>query len=265
MPTLKVDGQTLFYQTHGSGPNVIVFLHGGTGDATSYWENQVPYFARDFTVVTLDHRGFGRSSIGETPDYVDACADDIRSVLEHLHVPRAHVVGLSMGGMVAQTFALKYPAMVRRLILADTLSGVRTEKLRRFRDDVLIKTAETVGMEHVFDLNLLWAFSEAYLKQNKEKLEVQRRQWAKESPQNFARALRSLRNVDMTERLCNIIAPTLVIWGSEDIEVPRCYSETLVSNIPHSMLVVIEGAGHKSCVDKPIEFNKVVATFLDEA
>lgn len=260
MPSLK----GIWYEVAGEG-SAVVLLHGGTGDSASYWAEQVPFFVREFKVITIDHRGYGESELSKVGNYLETCADDISLVLDHLGIAKTHVVGLSLGGRVAQYFALKYPHRLRRLVLADTLSGVRTEKLRRFIEDVLIGTAEKAGMEHVFDLNLLWAFSETYLSKNKDNFAQQREQWSKTSPKDFASVLKATKDLDMTDGLPQISAPTLVIWGSEDIETPRSYLDILVEKIPSAILVIIEGSGHKTCVEKPDEFNKIVRTFLRDA
>lgn len=261
MPQLDVEGQNIHYEVAGEGP-AIVFLHGGTGDAASYWGHQVPAFAEEFMVITLDHRGYGKSGLVETKNYLESCADDIDRLLDHIGAAKAHLVGLSLGGRVALQFALQHPQRLSRLVLADTLSGVRTEKLRRFIDDVLIATARNAGMEQVFDLNLLWAFSEDYLSDHAHEFAAQRKVWAEQSAEDFANVLEATRDIDVTGELHNISAPTLVIWGSEDIEVPRVYADLLVENIVNSMMVVIAGSGHKTCVEKPSEFNRIVRTFL---
>ncbi len=254
----------IWYEAVGEGSS-IVLLHGGTGDAASYWAEQISFFAKEFKVITIDHRGYGKSEMGRVGNYLETCADDIALVLDHLRIAKTHVVGLSLGGRVAQCFALRHPHKLRRLVLADTLAGMRTEKLRRFIEDVLIGTAEKAGMEHVFDLNLLWAFSETYLRDNKEKLVHQKEKWSGTSAQDFVTVLNATKDLDMTDELSRIAAPTLIIWGSEDIETPRFYSDVLEQAIPNAMLVTIPGSGHKTCVEKPREFNKIVQTFLRDA
>jgi pimeloyl-ACP methyl ester carboxylesterase len=264
MPTIGTEEQSIYYEVTGEGP-AIVFLHGATGDSSTYWENQVPFFSQDFEVITVDIRGHGRSKLGVvTVDYIEDCADDLRRILDELNISEAHIVGLSKGGLVAQRFALKHPQRLRRLVLADTSSGIKSEKMRRFLEDVLIKTAERSDMEHVFDLNLLWAHSARYLEENKDRIALERKHFAETSVEEYIALMKTTSVADITDQLPKIIAPTLVIWGSEDIEIPRLYSEILARNIPNAMLVIIEGAGHKSCVDRPEEFNKVVNTFLKE-
>ena len=261
MPTINIEGQEVAYATFGKGP-AIVFLHGGTGDAASYWQSQIPCFSEEFTVITIDQRGYGKSVLKDSRNYLEACADDVSQLLGALRISDAHVVGLSLGGRVAQQFALRHPHLLDRLALANTLSGLKTEKLRRFVEDVLIGTAEKAGMGHVFDLNLLWAFSEEYLQERKGSFELERQKWSEQSAEAFISVLRASMYIDMTDELHRITAPTLVIGASEDIEVPKIYSDILVENIPNASFSMIEGSGHKSSVEKPDEFNAIVRSFL---
>lgn len=261
MPTINIEGQNVAYAIVGQGP-AIVLLHGGTGDAASYWEAQVPFFAREFTVITIDQRGYGESALGDSRNYLESCADDLSELLGYLEVDRTHVVGLSLGGRVAQQFALRHAHLLDRLVLANTLSGLKTEKLRRFVEDVLIGTAEKAGMGHVFDLNLLWAFSEDYLRENRDSFELQKKKWSEQSAEDFISVLKASMYIDMTDDLHRISAPTLVIGASEDIEVPQIYSDILVDNIPNAVFSIIEGSGHKTSVEKPEEFNSLVRSFL---
>ena len=264
MPTIGTQEQSIYYEVAGEGP-AIVFLHGTTGDSSTYWAKQVPFFSQEFKVITVDLRGHGKSKLAMIKGgYLEDCADDVSRILDELNIARAHIVGLSKGGLVAQHFALKHTERLRRLVLADTSSGIKRERMRRFIEDVLIKTAERSGMEHVFDLNLLWAYSERYIEENKDKFALDREQFAKTPVEEYVAVLKETIVTDITGQLVKIVAPTLVIWGSEDIEIPRLYSEILAKNIPNSMLVIIEGAGHKSCIDRPEEFNKIVNTFLQE-
>lgn len=262
MATIEIEGIKIHYEVQGEG-EPLVFLHGGTGDSLSYWSNQVPVFSREFRVITMDHRGYGRSDKQEIEYSPKVSAQDLNILLDKLGVEKAHIVGLSLGGMIAQQFALDHSHRLKKLILADTGSGVRTEKLRLFIDTT-ITLAEKLGMEYMFDFNLLFAFSEKFLCENKEILENQKKAWIKTPVGPFVQILKGVKNWDVTDQLSRIKAQTLIIWGDEDIELPKVYTDILSQNIPYSRTVLIEGSGHKSCADKPHEFNRVVMEFLKE-
>ncbi len=244
----------------GEGPPVIL-LHGGTGSSTSYWAAQAPALAKHFTVILMDHRGFGSS------DYrgkfsIPGCAQDVCELIDTLGIDRASLVGLSLGGAIALQFALDCPGRLRKLVLADTFSGVYTQRFRRFINHALIDSLERGGHDLMFEINLLFAFSERYLIEHEEEFDEEKKVWRQMDVPRYVEALEEIRDWSVDDRLQQITAPALVLWGSEDIEVPRTYSQRLVEGLPHAVFSVVEGAGHKSCADRPEAFNKAVLAFL---
>jgi pimeloyl-ACP methyl ester carboxylesterase len=253
----------VWHRVIGEGPPVVL-LHGGTGDPESYWSAQIPVLSRRFRVVLTQYPGYGYEADDGGEFSIPACAAHVRALLDELGVKRAHLVGLSLGGAVSLQLALDYPDRVRRLVLADTMSGVWTQKFRRFIDHALIGAIEQGGHDLMYELNLIFAFSERYLAENEETLERQKEGWRAVDVAKYTAMLRSIRDWSIDDRLAEIEAPALVLWGSEDIEIPRVYSERLVSALPNAILSVIEGSGHKSCADRPDAFNKAVTAFLLE-
>jgi 3-oxoadipate enol-lactonase len=252
-----------WHKVVGQGPPVVL-LHGGTGDPESYWSPQLPVLSEHFRLILTQYPGYGDEAGGDAPFSIPACARHVCALLDELGVKRASLVGLSLGGAVSLQFALDYPARVRRLVLADTMSGVWTQKFRRFIDHALIGAIEQGGHDLMFELNLIFAFSERYLAENEALFEQQKRAWRSMDVARYTAMLRSIREWSVDDRLGEIRAPALVLWGSEDIEIPRVYSERLASALPHAILSVIEGSGHKSCADRPEAFNKAVLAFLLE-
>ena len=252
-----------WHRVIGDGPPVVL-LHGGTGDPESYWSQQIPELQKRFRVVLTQYPGYGYEDDDRGEFSIPACAAHVRALLDELDVPRASLVGLSLGGAVSLQFALDYPDRLRRLVLADTMSGVWTQKFRRFIDHALIGAIEQGGHDLMYELNLIFAFSERYLDENDETLDRQKEAWRAVDIAKYTAMLRSIRDWSIDDRLAEIEAPALVLWGSEDIEIPRVYSERLASALPHAILSVIEGSGHKSCADRPEAFNKAVTAFLLE-
>jgi 3-oxoadipate enol-lactonase len=247
----------------GEGPPVVL-LHGGTGDPESYWAPQIPVLSEHFRLVLTQYPGYGDEAGGEAEFSIPNCAAHVQTLLDELGIDRASFVGLSLGGAVSMQFALDCPDRVRRLVLADTMSGVWTQKFRRFIDHALIGALEDGSHDLMFELNLIFAFSERYLAENEAVLEKQKEAWRAMDVAKYTAMLRSIRDWSIDDRLGEIEAPALVLWGSEDIEIPRVYSERLASALPHAILSVIEGSGHKSCADRPEAFNKAVMAFLLE-
>lgn len=253
----------VWHRTVGEGPPVVL-LHGGTGDPESYWSPQLPVLSQRFRVILTQYPGYGDEAGGSEPFSIPGCAAHVRGLLDELEIERASLVGLSLGGAVSLQFALDYPERVRRLVLADTMSGVWTQKFRRFIDHALIGAIEQGGHDLMFELNLIFAFSERYLAENEAAFAAQKEAWRAMDVAKYTAMLRAIRDWSVDDRLGEITAPALVLWGSEDIEIPRVYSERLVAALPHAILSVIEGSGHKSCADRPEAFNKAVLAFLSE-
>lgn len=244
----------------GSGPPVVL-LHGGTGSSDTYWAGQVDDLSKVFTLILMDHRGFGRSA--EAGEFsVEACAKDVITVLDQNGFERADLIGLSLGGAIAMQTALDAPSRTRRLVLADTFSSVRTERFRRFIDYALIGALRAGGYDLMSNLNLIFAHGETFLSKQRSELAPTRETWHQAEIENYIVALSKIRDWDIEGRLAEITAPSLIIWGSDDIEVPRQYSEHLANTLPNALMTVIPDAGHKSCTDQPDLFNKLVRTFL---
>src|SRR5262249_5173228 len=169
----------------------VVLLHGGTGDPESYWSPQIPELQKRFRVVLTQYPGYGYEDDVGGEFSIPACAAHVRALLDELDVPRASMVGLSLGGAVWPQFALDYPDRVRRLVLADTMSGVWTQKFRRFIDHALIGAIEQGGHDLMYELNLIFAFSERYLDENNETLERQKQAWRAVDLAKYTAMLRS--------------------------------------------------------------------------
>ena len=251
---------SVHYTISGAGP-AVVLLHGGTGSSETYWAGQVLELARSFTLILMDHRGFGKSE--DVGDFsIEACADDVISVLDDRDLDRADLVGLSLGGAIALQTALNAPLRVRRLVLADTFSAVKTERFRRFIDYALIGALRAGGVELMTNLNLIFAHGEDYLREHRNDPRPSAEDWSPRQVERYISALEQIRDWDIDDRLGEITAPALVVWGSDDIEVPRSYAVRLAEALPNALMTVIPEAGHKTCTDRPEAFNKLLRTFL---
>lgn len=254
----------MWHKTSGIGQPVVL-LHGATGSPESYWEPQIPVLSRHFKVILMQYPGYGAEEGDRERFSIPNTADALRRLLDELGLDKVNLVGLSLGGAVSLQFALTYPERVRRMVLADTLSGVRTERFRRFLEYALIGAIEQGGSDLMYDVNLIFAFSERYLDESQAELEAGKAAWRSIDVRRYTAMLRSILEWSIDDRLHEIQAPALVLWGSEDIELPRVYSERIASALPHAVMSVIEGAGHKSCADLPEQFNKAVLAFLLDA
>ncbi len=251
----------MWHKIAGEGPPVVL-LHGATGSPESYWAPQIPVLSAHFKVILMQYPGYGAEDDEPEEFSIPNTARALNALLDELSVDEVNLVGLSLGGAVSLQFALDYPDRVRRMVLADTLSGVLTERFRRFLDYVLIGAIEQGDSDLMYDINLIFAFSERYLTETRAELEAGKAGWRSIDVPRYTAMLRAIREWSVDDRLHEIQAPALVLWGSEDIELPRVYSDRIASALPRAILSVIEGAGHKSCSDLPDQFNKAVLTFL---
>jgi 3-oxoadipate enol-lactonase len=257
----RVRGIELAYADAGSGP-AVVFLHGFPFDR-SMWSGQVKRLSASFRVIAPDLRGHGETTVTRGPSTMEEMAEDVVSLLDELNVPRAVICGLSMGGYVALALYRAHPSRVRALVLADTRAKADTEEARRTREENA-QRALAEGMGPIVDSMLPKLLSERTREGERETVARVRRMMLGLKPEGAAAALRGMAlRRDQTDLLASIDVPVLVVVGSEDAVTPPSDAEAMHALIEGSRLRVIEGAGHVSNVEKPEEFDRALAEFLE--
>jgi pimeloyl-ACP methyl ester carboxylesterase len=253
---------SIAYGVHCSGP-LVVFLHGIGGNRTN-WYDQLDHFSDHFCTVTWDARGYGGSDDPPQTLKFSDYADDLARLLDHLKAERAHLVGLSMGGMIIQDFYGRYANRVATLSLVDTSSGfggVPEEAKRDFlarRLDPLEKGLTPADIAPgVIEVLVSKGSSDAV----RERLRVSLSALRKEP---YKQALYAIVTTDFRALLPQIKIPTLVIVGDEDIVTPPSASEFLTKNISGASLVRIPAAGHLTNIEKPELFNAALRPFLEQ-
>ncbi|MGQ4875852.1 MAG: alpha/beta fold hydrolase [Promethearchaeia archaeon] len=272
----KVNGVNLCYLIDGEGFPVIL-IHG-YGAKKEVWKPQIVDLSKYFKVIAYDIRGIGKSERPDYPYTMDILADDLKGLLDFLGIKKSHIIGRSLGGMIAQNFALKYPEYVEKLVLITTNSGVPDESAV----DMMIESA-------VNELNLM--------RENPEKAFLQkaklvfhhdfRRKIFSNPEQEFyggwslkkqieesminppeEKDLRNLGHAIKThntrDRLDKIKAPTLLIAGSHDRLTPRNVMELINKKIQNSKLIVLEKAGHFLNISRAEEVNRLILDFLNK-
>jgi pimeloyl-ACP methyl ester carboxylesterase len=264
MPTASVRGIELYYEEHGQGTPLVLVPGFGTG--LWIWYRQVPAFAERFRVISFDPRGVARSQAPDEPFTMSDLADDLAALLEELKVERAHVLGASFGGFVAQEFALAHPERTRSLILCCTSYGGVGH--RPPSPETLAAIASTKGLntEERVRENLLLAFSPRFVEEYPEEVERVISLRAENDVPEYAylRQLQAAVAFDAAARVGRIAAPTLVITGNADAIVPHENSFNLAAAIPGSTLLVIEGGSHTFFIERPDEFNRAVFEFVGQ-
>lgn len=257
----RVRGIELAYTDAGSGP-VVVFLHGFPFDR-SMWRGQVERLSASFRVIAPDLRGHGETTVTGGPSTMEEMAEDVVALLDELNVPRAVVCGLSMGGYVALALYRAHPSRVRALVLADTRAKADTEDARRTREENARRVLAE-GMEPIVDSMLPKLLSERTRDGESETVARVREMMLGVNPEGAATALRGMAlRSDQTDLLSKMDVPVLVLVGSEDVVTPPSEAEAMQALIEGSRLQVIEGAGHVSNVERPDEFDRTLAEFLE--
>lgn len=257
MPEIQINDIVMYYEVHGQG-QPLVFIHG-LGSSTRDWEFQTGPFARTYQVIPFDLRGHGRSEKPAGPYTLPLFAADTAGLLEALHVPAAHVVGVSLGGGVAFQLALDAPARVKTLTIVNSTPALagspRDIQQEMDRRTAIVQQMGMRAMGEALSPHLFPRPEEAALRQTFAE------RWAENDPRAYSDALRSMVGWDVRDRLGAIGCPTLVISADQDYT-PVAVKEAYVPLLPHAELAVIPDAHHAVPVEKPEEFNAVLARFL---
>ncbi|MGE0599847.1 MAG: alpha/beta fold hydrolase [Dehalococcoidia bacterium] len=264
MPYVPTRDIITYYEESGSGEPLVLIR--GLGSDLQAWAPQVPSLAKHFRVITYDNRGAGRTSAPDKPYSVAGMADDLATLLAELKIEKANVLGYSMGGMIAQEFALKYPNMVDKLILLATsakLDGysrvviqnmINIRRSNMSRDQVARATAPFVFSAELlddpdrFERAIQATVDNPYFQQD----------------HAYIRQAQAVLGFDASGRSGGIKATTLVVTGEDDTLVPPRNSDALNRMISGSKLVTLQG-GHAGVTEYPNEYNSAFLEFLGAA
>ena len=257
----KVNGIEVNYEIAGNGPWVTL-SHSLACDL-HMWDEQMDALTSKYKVLRYDTRGHGQTGATSGPYTLELLADDAHALLAHLGIKRTHWAGLSMGGMIGQTFALKYPGVFASLTLADTTSRYPTEAAPIWADR--IKLAETQGMAAVVDGTLARWFTEAYRKTNPPGVARVGKSIRSTPVAGFVGCCHAIPKIDVTQRLREIKCPALVIVGEQDPGTPVAMAREIHEALPGSELVILPSAAHLSNIEQQQAFNAALLAFLDRA
>jgi pimeloyl-ACP methyl ester carboxylesterase len=240
-----VDGLSIAFRRAGNGPE-LVLLHGFLFDSRA-WSPQLDALSKHFTVIAWDAPGAGQSSDPPETFTVGDWAKCLAGFLDVLNIERAHIIGLSWGGILSQEFYRRYPSRVRSLVLADTYAGWRgslSETVCEARLAECLRDASLPASEVVSKYSA-GMHSEA----------------ASFHPLGFRLMATSSAKQDLRDLLPAISVPTLLVWGDADVRSPMNVAHELYRAIPGARLAMIPAVGHLSNFEAPIEFNEAVRDF----
>ncbi len=256
MPYAEVNAARIYYEQHGSGPDVV-FLHGAGGNHLSWWQ-QLPDFSREFRCTVYDARGWGISR-GDMAVGRFVLGTDLVALLEHLGIERAHVVAQSMGGRAVAGLTRLAPGKVRSLVLCGTTAGATNERVRELQDELRDERGDGGLREHALapgfedahpDLALLYRQINA--------LNPPR-------PRGFLGRPPATYRGSMHEPIGGLGVPLLFVVGEHDLITSPQMIREAQALIPGSQLHEMKGAGHSAYFENAREWNAVVLEFLHRA
>jgi pimeloyl-ACP methyl ester carboxylesterase len=265
MPVVKVGDISMYYETHGEGEPLVLIM--GYGGHVGHWFRLIPLLSREYCVVVFDNRGAGRSDKPDMPYTMEMMAGDTAGLLAAIGIDTTHIFGVSMGGCIAQQFALCYPEKVASLILGGTHCGVSN----------LVKLEKPAG-NYLHDFELIerqtpeehergmldFLIGREFIRNNKDIVEQYIAKVTEYvSPIHALVAqYEAIIGFDIYNRLPEIEAPTLVISGDEDNMVSPENSRLLASRLTNAELVMLNGIGHGFFLEAVEQSAKVIINFL---
>src|SRR5215217_9732390 len=262
VPKVSVNGLKLYYEIEGDGAPVV--LIPGFAAGRWIWFKQTDDLSRNFRVIIFDPRGVSASDKPQAPQTIGLLADDVAHLLEKIGIESAHIVGASFGGFVAQEFALKYPALTRKLVLCCTSFGGPNHVIPA--PETLAALASTKGLnsEERMRANLLLAFTPEYVQTEVREVDhIVHLRATNEVPEHiYLSQLQAAMSFNAESRLAEIKSPTLVLSGDADVIVPVQNSRNLARRIPGAQLQIIEGGSHTFFIEQAPEFNQILTEFL---
>ncbi len=263
MPWARVNGIGIDYKVEGQGDPVLFV--SGLGEGRGGWILQTRTLRKHFTCITFDNRGVGKSDRPPGPYTIRMMADDAAALLEFLGIRKAHVVGVSMGGMIAQELALNYPEKVDRLVLACTFArpegldgrtSTPEAAIQDYRKEPLDEASKRRMDAAIVDL----AFNKWYYRVLLVPIAKVALRFSPAGGRSSQ--LEACLTHDTVERLHCITAPTLVITGTDDRLIRPSSSDLIASLVPTARLIKLQGGGHALPIEMSGAFNRELLSFL---
>ncbi|MBY9009543.1 MAG: alpha/beta hydrolase [Candidatus Lokiarchaeota archaeon] len=272
----EVNGIKICYEIYGNGyPVVLVHGFGGTKEG---WRAQTPDLSKDFKVIRFDNRGAGSSDKPKGSYELDDFVEDIKGLLDHLNIDKAHIIGWSLGGMLVQNFVLKYPERANKVVLINTNYGTPDETGPEAYKNMRIEKEKLKKEDPV---KAFWSTARTgyYIKFRKQMEAEPSKKWyglwsVEDLIEQDSRFISSEHDIELQgnvvkdhntgDRLKDISNPVLLLTASHDRIIPKSSMEEMHERLPNSIFYVVDKAGHNSPLEKTPEVNREIITFLKE-
>jgi aminoacrylate hydrolase len=260
MPRISIGNCELYYERHGAGFPVLLVT--GLAGTAQYWHDQIPAFSRSFEVIVHDHRGMGESDPATCGATMERLAADVIGLMDALKLDKAHVVGHSAGGAVAQILAVEHPQRLASAVIAASWSKADAYFRRLFalRKEILVR----LGPATYVQANTLLLYPSEYIARNHEKLRHAEAQALANfsQPEHMMSRIDAILAFDRSAQLGRIRTPTLVVAAQDDLVTPAYFSEELARRIPGAEAKFFAQGGHYFTQVLPRDFNQAVLPFL---
>lgn len=259
MPTIEANGVKLNYELSGPSGAPVVAFSNSLGTTHAMWDGVVPHLRGRYRVLRYDTRGHGGSEVVARPFAVSDLAHDLAALLGALDVEKAHIVGLSLGGMTGQALAGLHPDRVLSLTLMATSAYMPS--LASWSERAALVRQQ--GTAAIVDATMTRWFTGGFPAASPEMVAPVRETFTGIDPEGYARCCEAIGGMDLRPNLASIVAPTLVIAGREDPATPVAMAEEIVSGIKRADLVVLSNAAHLLAVERPEATAAHLLAFLD--
>ena len=263
MPKVKVKDINIYYEIHGNGFPIVMIM-GLTGTANFWSPFLINEVSKHFKTIIFDNRGAGRTDKPDIDYTIKMMADDTAELMNALDIERAHVLGISMGGMIAQEFVLNHPEKVDKLILVGTHCGGHRSVFAPVEITDFLAGKTTKTHEEWIEKVMPLLYPEEFIKNNLEYIEEKKKGYLKTPLPDKSRERNILAagRFNAGRRLKKINTPTLVMHGKKDLLIPYQNAEILAKNIPGAKVVFFDNIGHDLFSPEPEKVNKSIIEFL---
>jgi pimeloyl-ACP methyl ester carboxylesterase len=262
MPAIRVNGINIYYELHGEGIPLVLIM--GLRRNLEWWYCQIPELSKQFKVIAFDNRGAGRSDKPDMEYSIRLFADDTAGLMEAMGIHHAHILGVSMGGYIAQELALNYPDKVRSLILGCTSCGGKRAVLMSEERINKFTANEGLTPDEILRKDMDIYFSDRFIVENPDKvqkfIDISLRYY--QPADAFLRQFAACLKHDTANRLNKLKVPVLVVAGDDDPMVPSQNSLILKELLPASELYLFPNRRHGFFIEEAIKFNQKIIEFF---
>jgi 3-oxoadipate enol-lactonase len=257
----RIGDLDIHYQIDGDGPWLT--LSHALAASNEMWAAQLPVMTRHFKVLRVDTRGHGRSSAPTGPYTLEGLADDVHGLFRELGIARSHWLGMSLGGMIGQAFALKYPSELTSLVLADTTARGAPNAETMWAERSAL--ARSQGMRGLTASTLARWFTDAFRSARPEVITSVVAMIEATPVEGYAGCCAAIAQLDVLDRLSTLDLPALVIVGEHDLATPPPMAHAMHERLAGSELMVLRGAAHIGNIEQADAFNAAALSFLMRA